>query len=73
MSDGARCYVCCADALATQNRGYDSAGIVTVTNNGDFRVTKYASGVTTSDALDRLKVRDAVAMDVARVLFCAVC
>lgn len=38
-----------------QNRGYDSAGLVTVTKQGDFRVTKYASDVTTSDALDRLK------------------
>ena len=38
-----------------QNRGYDSAGFVTITQDGDFNCSKFASENTTSDALDKLK------------------
>jgi glucosamine--fructose-6-phosphate aminotransferase (isomerizing) len=37
-----------------QNRGYDSAGITTISKNGELVTTKYASKGTTSDAIDKL-------------------
>lgn len=38
-----------------ENRGYDSAGIATVDQNGkELSVTKYASSTTTSDSVERL-------------------
>ena len=38
-----------------QNRGYDSAGMVTITEDKGLHVARFASGVTTSDALDKLR------------------
>lgn len=38
-----------------ENRGYDSAGISTVSNSGELVTTKFASLGTTSDAIDRLE------------------
>jgi glutamine---fructose-6-phosphate transaminase (isomerizing) len=38
-----------------QNRGYDSAGVCTISDNNDFVVTKFASISTTNDALERLE------------------
>lgn len=38
-----------------RNRGYDSAGMATIGNNGELQVSKYASLNTTSDSIDRLK------------------
>merc|ERR1712159_675359 len=38
-----------------QNRGYDSAGICTVTSDGDLATTKYASVGSTSDSINLLQ------------------
>jgi glucosamine--fructose-6-phosphate aminotransferase (isomerizing) len=38
-----------------QNRGYDSAGMVTITEGRGLHVARFASGVTTSDALEKLR------------------
>jgi hypothetical protein len=35
---------------------YDSAGLATVTGDKKLHVAKFASGVTTSDALEKLRV-----------------
>ena len=41
--------------LILQNRGYDSAGIATISDADEIFVTKYASKGSTSDSLDLLK------------------
>lgn len=38
-----------------QNRGYDSAGIATISDSGKLDVTKYASRETTADCINLLK------------------
>jgi glucosamine--fructose-6-phosphate aminotransferase (isomerizing) len=38
-----------------QNRGYDSAGMATISDSGDLDVTKYASRETTADSIDLLR------------------
>eukprot|EP00472_Partenskyella_glossopodia_P004794 CAMPEP_0197528810 /NCGR_PEP_ID=MMETSP1318-20131121/26387_1 /TAXON_ID=552666 /ORGANISM="Partenskyella glossopodia, Strain RCC365" /LENGTH=655 /DNA_ID=CAMNT_0043084049 /DNA_START=55 /DNA_END=2022 /DNA_ORIENTATION=- len=38
-----------------QNRGYDSAGVATIDENGVIQVTKYASLGTTSDCVEKLQ------------------
>lgn len=40
-----------------QNRGYDSAGVATVTPDNEIVVTKYASLGSTSDSIDLLKAK----------------
>lgn len=38
-----------------RNRGYDSAGMATISQSGELQISKYASLNTTCDSIDRLK------------------
>lgn len=42
-----------------RNRGYDSAGMATISKSGELQISKYASLNTTSDSIDRLKENSA--------------
>lgn len=42
-----------------RNRGYDSAGLATISGNNDLTVTKYASRDTTNDSIDLVRINAA--------------